>query len=310
MTAKIFQSDNPVKTQPVRRLLFRSMQLFLMIILLSGCREEPIIWDVESTHQVIAQYVTSNPEFSEFAKILESTDLYSLLSVRGPFTLFLPPDEAMQAYYEELGVSSQEDLNMEFLEDLAKNHLVPSRMETNDFGLGALRDLNALGDYLVTEFEGSEIVLNKYSMVIKRNIPAANGVIHHIDQVLEPVTHSVYEQVAGDPSFSLFAEGLERTRLKDTLSVIREDFYGFQKAVDERFKELEKRLEEAHNGEGPPQPIEEANDPRNVSRKIPVKIKKPKFFKVPRDYSKHYLEQRIIQMPIQQMEDPEIPQGH
>ena len=232
MTAKIFQPDSPVK-QPARRLLTRGIQLFLMSFLLSGCKEEPIFWEVESTQQVIAQYVTSNPEFSEFAKILESTDLYSLLSVRGPFTLFLPPDVAMQAYYEKMGVSSQEELDIEFLEDLAKNHLVPLRLETNDFGLGAIPELNALGDYLVTEFEGPEIVLNKYSMIIKRNIPAANGVIHHIEEVLDPVTLSVYEQVAGDPSFSLFAEALERTGLKDTLNVI--DFPYGAKAARTRF---------------------------------------------------------------------------
>jgi uncharacterized surface protein with fasciclin (FAS1) repeats len=204
----------------VRRLLSRGCLLFAFSLLLFSCKEDPIYWEVQSTEQVIAEYISSNPQFSDFEGILETTGLNSLLSVRGPFTLFLPSNTEMEAFYAEKGVSSYTDFTVEFLNDLALNHLVPSRMETNDFGLGAIRDLNALGDYLVTEFDGSDIIVNKHSKIIKRNIAAANGVIHLVDKVIEPVTLSVYELLAGDPSYSLFTEGLDRTSLKDTLNII------------------------------------------------------------------------------------------
>ncbi|MBN2699463.1 MAG: fasciclin domain-containing protein [Bacteroidales bacterium] len=205
-----------------RQLLSRGSQLFVLLLalLLSGCDEDPVLWEVESAEQVITEYIASNPQYSEFAGILETTGLNSLLSVRGPFTVFLPTNDAMEAYYTENGVSSYTDFSEEFLKDLAMNHMVPSRMETGDFGLGAIRDLNALGDYLVTEFDGAEIIVNKQSLIIKRNISAANGVIHLIDRVIEPVKMSVYEFLASNPSFSLFKEGLDRTGLSDTLNVI------------------------------------------------------------------------------------------
>lgn len=192
----------------------------LFVFLLSGCNEDPELWDVKSQNQVISQYVDSKEDFSEFAQILETTGLNSLLSVRGPFTLFLPTNAAMQAYYKEKGVQSAAGFTLEFADQLVRTHMITSQIETGDIGLGAIRDKNAQGDYLVTEFDGAEIIVNKHSKIIKRNIPAANGVIHHIDKVIDPVSKSVYDLLATMPAFSLFTEGLKRTGIKDTLQII------------------------------------------------------------------------------------------
>jgi len=194
--------------------------VFVSVALLYSCKEEPILWNVESSQLVISDYVSTNEEFSEFNLMLEASGLNSLLRVRGPFTLFLPSDSVMNLFYDAQGVSGYTDFTDEYVESLVRNHLVTSSMGTADFGLGAIRDLNGLGDYLVTEFEGSDILVNKHSMIIKRDIEAANGTIHLIDQVIEPVEVSVYQYLLDDPSFSLFAAGLDRTGLKDTLNVI------------------------------------------------------------------------------------------
>lgn len=202
------------------RILTQTSKLILFAVILFGCKQEPILWKVDSTQQVITEYVDSKEEFSEFSKILESTGLSSLLAVRGPFTLFLPSDEQMTAYYAKKGVKSYTDFSESFLNDLALNHIIGSQIQSGDIGLGAIRDVNALGDYIVTEFQGSDIFLNKESKIIKRDITASNGVVHHIDKVIEPITKSVYEVLAGNPSYSIFTEGLNRTNLKDTLNII------------------------------------------------------------------------------------------
>lgn len=219
----------------IRRAVSGGIQVlvFVSVSLLFSCKEDPILWKVDSAQMVIADYVASDPAYSDFAKMLEASDLNSLLRVRGPFTLFLPTDSVMQIYYQEQGVSSWEDFSAEYVEELTRNHMVTSALYSADFGLGGLRDLNGLNDYLVSEFSGSDIIINKRSKITNRDIMAANGVVHIVDHVVEPVTISVYDFLAEDPSYSLFAAGLEGTGLKDTLGVI--DFPYGQKTARTRF---------------------------------------------------------------------------
>lgn len=188
---------------------------------LTFCKEEPQFWEAKSQDQLIAEYIIDNPEkYTEFGKLMTLTNMESLLNIRGPFTLFLPTDEAMQAYYTEKNVTSLEDFTAAELKSLIYNHLIANEIQTGEFGLGAIRDTNAIGDFLVTEFQGAEIILNKYSRVTKRNIKTANGYIHIIDKVLDPLTKDIFTVVSSDPSYSIFTEGLVLTGLKDTLQII------------------------------------------------------------------------------------------
>jgi uncharacterized surface protein with fasciclin (FAS1) repeats len=203
--------------------------LILILAIFYSCKNDPIIWKPKSEELVISQYVETNDEFSEFFGLIESTGVSSLLAVRGPFTLFLPNNDAMNAYYAEKGISSYTNLSMEEQTTLAMNHVVEGEIGSGSIGLGALIEVNGIGDYLVSEFDGSDIIINKNSRIIDRDIIAANGVIHQVNKVLDPVTKSVYQVLADNPGYSIFKQGLDMTGLKDTLNVI--DFI-FNPAVD------------------------------------------------------------------------------
>jgi uncharacterized surface protein with fasciclin (FAS1) repeats len=194
--------------------------MFLISLLVNSCQEEPKFWDVKSTEQVASDYIESHPEFSEFAKLVEVTGLHSLLGIRGPYTIMLPSNDAMFAYYKEKGVNSITDFDDAFKRQLMLNHLITNEINTSDMGLGALRDTNAIGDYLVTEFQGSDIILNRHSKIIDRDIRLANGYVHAIDRVIEPVTKDIFTILSEDSSFKIFTKGLEMTGIKDTLQQI------------------------------------------------------------------------------------------
>jgi uncharacterized surface protein with fasciclin (FAS1) repeats len=206
------------------------LMLFFLGAILSGCTEEAQVWDAKSPELLIGDYIADNPDqYSEFQKLMVATGMKSLLNVRGPYTVFLPTNEAMFLYYKSKNVNTIEDLNKTFQNNLIRNHIVNNEIPTGDFGLGALREINALGDYVVTEFDGSDIILFKYSKIIKRDIHTANGFIHVVNKVLDPVVKDVYSTVSSDPSYKIFAEGLRLTGLKDTLQII--DFpYGTKMA--------------------------------------------------------------------------------
>jgi uncharacterized surface protein with fasciclin (FAS1) repeats len=195
--------------------------LFLIFQILFSCTQDPALWKVTSEKQVITDFLASNPDkYSEFNKLLVSANLTDLLKVRGPYTIFLPTNEAMTSYYKEKDISSYADLTVQDQKELACNHLIAnSEIQTGDILLGALRDTNAIGDYLVTEFSGSDIIINKHAKITDRDIQCANGYVHQIDQVIEPVKANIYDLIASNPSYSLFAQGLKRTGLSDTLQI-------------------------------------------------------------------------------------------
>ncbi len=206
---------------------FTPVYFILFALFIAGCESETNLWLKKSSELVLSDYIEQHSdEYSEFGKIIKQEGTASLLSVRGPYTLFLPTDDAMKAYYREKGVDENDgfpcvtDADTAFLRSLVYNHLVVSSIATSDIGLGALPVTNALGDYIVSEFQGSEIILNKKSRITKRDIPVANGLIHRIDHVIEPLTKSVYDVIASNPGLSIFTEGLRLTGIRDTLSII------------------------------------------------------------------------------------------
>lgn len=199
------------------------IEILLMLLtwlLINSCNVEPQVWDKKSNQLVASEYIESHPEFSEFGKLIELTGLKPLMSVRGPYTLFLPNNDAMQAYYKEKGVNSLSDFDKPFLKKLAFNHLLSVDVSTDDMGLGAVRDTNAIGDFLVTEFQGSEIIINRHSKIIDRDIRLANGYAQVIDHVIDPLTKDVYTVISENPSFKIFAEALKISGINDTLKQV------------------------------------------------------------------------------------------
>ena len=202
---------------------FRYYILLLLssLMLMQSCKEEPQLWKVDSEEQVIGDYIASNPdEYSEFNKLVDLAGLKALLKIRGPYTVFLPTNKAMTDFYALKGVNGLDDFSPEFHEELCRNHFVGNFISSGDIGLGALNEVNGLGDYLSSEFEGSDIIISKSSKIIKRDIYCSNGVIHVIDQALDPVMEDIFTVIEKDPSYTIFTEGLRRTNLKDTLQII------------------------------------------------------------------------------------------
>ena len=91
--------------------------LFLSILLWGtvGCQDPVTEWKVESEYQVMTEYVQSNDDYSEFSKFLESADVFRVLSTRGPFTLFLPTNDAVEKMYDRMGIESFEEIQEDVL---------------------------------------------------------------------------------------------------------------------------------------------------------------------------------------------------
>lgn len=215
---------------------YKSFTLFsvLIFLLFSYCAKEPLYWKLRPDEQNVGDYIANNPDqFSEFAKLMELTNLKAVLNVRGPYTVMVPTNEAMIEYYKEKKVNSLSDFSDASRQSLIRNHIYCSLQDANNIGLGTIRDTNALGDYMTSEFEVADIILSKNAKIIKKNIRVNNGIVHVLDKVLDPITKDIYTLVSENPAFTIFSEGLRLTGLKDTLQII--SFQGINRLVRTRF---------------------------------------------------------------------------
>lgn len=197
--------------------------LVLFSLILVQCNDEVIDWGIGSEELQIIEYIgTDSLNFSEFIQIADYVNMTGILSTRGPFTLFLPDNAAWQAYYSLKNKSTYTDFTVDELSQVVRNHVISAEIYTRDIGLGSLSERNAIGDYLVSEFEpdGSGIIINKHSFLTKRDIKVANGLIHKIDRVIDPVTKGTYTTIKELEHFSIFTKGLEMAGLSDTLDII------------------------------------------------------------------------------------------
>ena len=213
-----------IKNKTVGKIIY--LFSFILLIML-GCEKKDIQkWEDRSTEQQITQYITARDSiYSEFKKAMDIGNMSSLLSTRGPFTLFLPDNEAMYAYYAKEGINSIEEYSDSvYWRNVVLNHIIPGMYKTGDIPPGSIPQTNGLGDYLIAdvEFTGEQgyLIINKESFVTDENEETANGIIHRVNKVIDIVTRTTTEILEDLGSYKIFVEGLKRTGIIDTLQKV------------------------------------------------------------------------------------------
>jgi uncharacterized surface protein with fasciclin (FAS1) repeats len=195
--------------------------IIIAIMFMTRCEDTPDTLPVKDVELQITTYMEAHPDkYSEFLKAVIKVDLQHLFKTRGPYTLFLPTNDAMFNYYQENGIDSLSQIPTDDLKNLVYNHVVTGEVMSPDISMGSLPYPNAIGDYLVTEFREADIIVNKESVITDRDIDVNNGVIHEIDRVIDVVTWDIFEPLKNDPGYSIFTQGLEATGITDTLKII------------------------------------------------------------------------------------------
>jgi hypothetical protein len=121
----------------ITKVIYKIRYLLLLVVVFgfTFCGDDPQIWKVKSQEQLAGDYIANNPDdYSEFEKLMDGTGMKSLLNVRGPFTVFLPNNDAMFAYYKLKNVNSLDDFSDSFKSDLIRNHVINNGIPTGDFG--------------------------------------------------------------------------------------------------------------------------------------------------------------------------------
>ena len=149
-----------------------------------------------SAQGTIVDVAVGNKDFSTLVTALTAADLVSALQADGPFTVFVPTNEAFDKIDSKTLGSLLEEKNKKALSNILTYHVVSDKLTAADVtaalkkGKGKV-ELKALnGQKLSVIQKDGKIWLNdvngNYSEIVMTDVMADNGVIHVIDTVVMP----------------------------------------------------------------------------------------------------------------------------
>jgi uncharacterized surface protein with fasciclin (FAS1) repeats len=141
----------------------------------------------ETMDQDVLAVATAEGDLDAFLSALEAAGMMEDFHGEGPFTLFIPTDDAFSAYLEESGMSQEEVFAAtEMLQAILGYHVV-TMMEDSEMVMSmdgqTFDTLN--GAPLDVTVDGETVMVGD-ATVVRYDLSASNGVIHVIDTVLIP----------------------------------------------------------------------------------------------------------------------------
>lgn len=207
---------------------------FLLIMLIAGfttsCGDDPATLNT-FTEEMMGEFIESRPEqFSEFKKLLDTTEVMGLVNAYGNYTIFAPTNEAMFKFYASKGKTSLNGFTTDTLKKIVFDHLIKGYQVTTDEFIDGLMPYLTMSDRYVSTSSKSvnnKLVyyVNENSAIITQDIEVSNGIIHVIDEVLNPSTLTIVQAIAYDENFKIFNEALLKTELWKKMQLTRDDSY-------------------------------------------------------------------------------------
>ncbi len=134
--------------------------------------------------QTIVDVARAAGGFKTLLAAAAAADLVGVLSGEGPLTILAPTDDA----FAKLPAGTVDALlrseNRDQLVAMLKNHVIAGRV-TLAKALDAREGTSLEGSKIAFNFEEGRVLVGK-AVLVKADIPATNGIIHVIDQVLVP----------------------------------------------------------------------------------------------------------------------------
>ncbi len=150
-----------------------------------GTETPPADYAPATDGDTVADVVANEENFSTLAQALEAAELADVLATAGPVTVFAPTNEAFEALPEgtldELLLPANQDL----LRQVLSYHVVQQEVTTANATTGEVP--TAAGSPLALQVDASTgtVTVNNVE-VTEADIPASNGVIHAVDEVILP----------------------------------------------------------------------------------------------------------------------------
>lgn len=210
------------------------MAVFILMAFVS-CKEE---FDGSNfaikSEQTIADFIDADEQYSmardlfhkvKMGAVEGASPIYSLLTARGNYTVFLPTNSAIEKFMAEEGFATFDALlnNDEAATLVAKSCIIDNgddnAYETADFPTTSSFDKPNLNDRLLTcsMDDNSNFVINGSSHVISENNEVSNGFVHVVDVVVAPSSMTLDKLIGEADNMKVFSYLLSQTTWADSL---------------------------------------------------------------------------------------------
>ncbi|NJM00653.1 MAG: hypothetical protein HC924_18610 [Synechococcaceae cyanobacterium SM2_3_2] len=157
----------------------------------------------------IVELAQATPDLSILVEALTLTGLDATLSGPGPFTVFAPDNAAFMALLMELGFASLGDVPLPVLEEILLYHVANGTQSRADLLAASpvmtLRVPSGSGlDTVVVTEPGGSLQINDSGVSTPDGVPASNGIVYIIDEVLDAVAPSLVATIPADGATDIF----------------------------------------------------------------------------------------------------------
>lgn len=226
------KGNNRMKVNMIKNTIWAV--LLLCSLIFQSCINDKVVIDYEKNGVNITTYLEKDTlyHYSEFLKWMSAVGVDGMLNARGNYTCFIPTDEAVNKYYQDNGITFDQ-MSKAQISQLVYTHIIKIDIPTADpidsksFPNGTIGYPNMLQKFLQITFDSiGNMFVNQTAKILladqDSNSPyfVSNGVVHTINQVLEPSRAYLSGLVDNHTDrFSLFISALKLTGLIDSLDV-------------------------------------------------------------------------------------------
>lgn len=199
----------------------KSIMVCLIVLSMFSCKKQEVGSSpkLDSVDKTIMVYLRDNPNYSILTEALDSIGLSGILNLYGSMTMFAPSNDAFAKFFKRKGISGLTGINRDELVKILRNHLYNQKFISGNFQTGSLPAVTASGDLIKMDISKGikNIYLNNTVKVDTLDIGATNGIVHVINDVLEPSKVTIYSYLAGNPEYSIMAEAIKKTGVDTAL---------------------------------------------------------------------------------------------
>jgi uncharacterized surface protein with fasciclin (FAS1) repeats len=183
---------------------------FVLVLGISACNNSSTT--NTPAPQDITDVAIGDARFTTLVAALQKADLVSTLKGAGPFTVFAPTNDAFRV----AGITDLNAYTKEQLRPILLTHVLGARVAAADVQSGAAN--TAASNQIFLSKNSSGVFVNGNSKVINADVPASNGIIHVIDNVILPPSQNIVQIAAGNANFKTLVSLVQQADLAATLS--------------------------------------------------------------------------------------------